>query len=112
MWGFVLLSWGEEGSTLLSKLCVWLRLPNQPPPPLCLLCSPGHSVCRAPPRVPMLLFPRNAGVCITCLPCPGLLSDLAVCAALLLLSLVLEGERDSTVTFDSRLSQLTDWHTT
>lgn len=51
------------------------------PPPLCLLCSPGDSVCA---HMPMLLFPRNAGVCVTCLlPSPGLQSDLAVCAAVI-----------------------------
>lgn len=99
--GFVLLSWSEEGSTLLSKLCVWLGLPT----PCCVYSAVLGIVCV--PACPAAVSQECWGVYHVPPPVswPSVLP-------LLLLSLLLEGKRDTTVTFDSRLSQLTDWHTT
>lgn len=90
--------------------------PVSPPPPLCLLCSPGDKVCA---HVPMLLFPREAGVCVTRLPhvLPTYNLTPAIPAAVIVVSVVLENKRVETLafamlTFDSRTSKLADWHGT
>ena len=55
VWGFVLLSWSEEGSALLSKLCVWLRLPT----PRCVYSAVLGIVCV--PACPCCCFPGMLG---------------------------------------------------
>lgn len=107
VWGFVLLNWNEEGSALLSKLCVWLRLPT----PRCVYSAVLGIVCV--PTCPCCCFPGMLG-CVSRASSHLLAYSLTwpFVLPLLLPSLVLGGQRDTMVTFDSRLSQPTDWHTT